>query len=795
MEFSPLKLVVFVVALLLLLLIFFTVFSGNYFFSKDPVLEINRSLGVSENSVGKVADVEGLVFHEQSFSTPLFSGKSRSVDIQCNEPNLCCDFNAKCNKAILWNRGVAQFTKPQAAYVGTRCEFENNFYSCTAYFGKKPAQLNEIETKFDSNFLKYNKELKRYEIFEDENFTINHDLNNIGKIPAYNAESIVTFKQKDSSGNINDVNVQSMVLGNVFNDGNALLKDQLILPPKPGDYSMVIKVKGTHAGSYSDEISIKVFARDKCVSVQCGLPRLLGEKCITDCDCKFCNFGFNCQEKIVEKKAPELELPADIILTKDKSEILGSNQSRFEVDKKYCPGNPGIQIVPPTPDQNAGTDSNNGAGVGNCDALEEMRGLKNSNSCPSFGNTINGDGLLEKKTDLGSGKTLDWGLLQDLSKNGKIKFAMLFDKTIWILNLTNNGIDVQMPAGQTFTDVLGVGSKISTSQTEHYYVPACSFLTTKLKSSSSPSKKAECYKTGPVEQQSLNGKPKDLLSSSCLEGITVNVPPILDCPQRHSGLEGYHDTGKFLTPSTSSYHYTSIGAIEGKGPNGEILCMCYDTCLYPEKFKYVLVDKATRKFAVWASNKFRGKVDLGAMFEDTKPVIYLYPEKTEKVSVKINPKGTMIESIPAYNGGWNVVAEPNGLIDKKFDYLFYETNIPSAQVKEPFEGFVVEFENLEKFFDKILPQTGLNEKETFQFKEWWLSKLKPSKYYLIKLLERKTIDEIEEMQITPKPDTVIRIRFLFYPIESKIETIPPEISAPERKGFTVVEWGGLIETE
>ena len=58
------------------------------------------------------------------------------------------------------------------------------------------------------------------------------------------------------------------------------------------------------------------------------------------------------------------------------------------------------------------------------------------------------------------------------------------------------------------------------------------------------------------------------------------------------------------------------------------------------------------------------------------------------------------------------------------------------------------------------------------------------------------LDEIEAMEIDPKPDTVLRIRFLFFPLDDKIETIPPEIAVPpERQGFTVVEWGGLIFDE
>ena len=42
-----------------------------------------------------------------------------------------------------------------------------------------------------------------------------------------------------------------------------------------------------------------------------------------------------------------------------------------------------------------------------------------------------------------------------------------------------------------------------------------------------------------------------------------------------------------------------------------------------------------------------------------KPVIYLYPEKTTEVDVKVNLDGTFTTTYPKYNDGWNVVAEPD----------------------------------------------------------------------------------------------------------------------------------------
>ena len=50
----------------------------------------------------------------------------------------------------------------------------------------------------------------------------------------------------------------------------------------------------------------------------------------------------------------------------------------------------------------------------------------------------------------------------------------------------------------------------------------------------------------------------------------------------------------------------------------------------------------------------------GGAAEKGKPVIYLYPEKTEEVKVTVKPKGGVTESIPAYGKGWKVKATPEG---------------------------------------------------------------------------------------------------------------------------------------
>ena len=104
-----------------------------------------------------------------------------------------------------------------------------------------------------------------------------------------------------------------------------------------------------------------------------------------------------------------------------------------------------------------------------------------------------------------------------------------------------------------------------------------------------------------------------------------------------------------------------------------------------------------------------------------KPAIYLYPVKDSFVNVSLKIDGKIIKDIPKYNNGWNVFVTKNGIINGKYDYLFYEAKLEKLQL--PKEGWVVSYSNLENWFDTYLIKLGLNNKEARQFKEYWLNKL------------------------------------------------------------------------
>ncbi|MBQ2795415.1 MAG: hypothetical protein IJM98_01770 [Oscillospiraceae bacterium] len=50
--------------------------------------------------------------------------------------------------------------------------------------------------------------------------------------------------------------------------------------------------------------------------------------------------------------------------------------------------------------------------------------------------------------------------------------------------------------------------------------------------------------------------------------------------------------------------------------------------------------------------------------------------------------------------------------------------------------------------------------------------------------------EIAKLKVDPKPDSVLRVHMMWKALENPVDIEPQEIKGFERKGFTLVEWGG-----
>ncbi|MBU3158534.1 hypothetical protein KPL37_01950 [Clostridium frigoris] len=67
--------------------------------------------------------------------------------------------------------------------------------------------------------------------------------------------------------------------------------------------------------------------------------------------------------------------------------------------------------------------------------------------------------------------------------------------------------------------------------------------------------------------------------------------------------------------------------------------------------------------------------------------------------------------------------------------------------------------------------------------------MKENKYNLI-TFAGKEYASLAKLNITPKPDSMLRIMMVFKPLSKSIDVKKQELKPFIRKGFTVVEWGG-----
>jgi len=176
---------------------------------------------------------------------------------------------------------------------------------------------------------------------------------------------------------------------------------------------------------------------------------------------------------------------------------------------------------------------------------------------------------------------------------------------------------------------------------------------------------------------------------------------------------------------------------------------------------------------------------------DAKPVIYLYPKEETEVSVRLDYTGLLTSSYPAYNGGWQVTARPDGTLtgsDGREYYCLFWEGVPAAEYDFS-TGFTVPGSETEVFLEDALSKLGLTDREANEFIIYWLPRMEGNAYNLISF-QTDAYTENAALDISPSPDSLIRVFMAWKALEAPINIEPQVLTAPGRTGFTVVEWGG-----
>jgi len=216
-------------------------------------------------------------------------------------------------------------------------------------------------------------------------------------------------------------------------------------------------------------------------------------------------------------------------------------------------------------------------------------------------------------------------------------------------------------------------------------------------------------------------------------------------------------------------------------------------------------------FALMVEQEYMQYVKINAEYPDKpveqpiqnmvfKPVIYLYPEKEQPVNVNLGFIGTDLYTWPKIDAknNWNVSAQRDGMLkdaaDEEYPYLFWEGKMDDYTWIGRNEGFCVPAQNTETFLLEKLKLLGLNARERTDFITYWAPKLRQNSYNMIRF-ETTAYTKASPLTITPKPESTQRILMVYKALEEPV-VVKEQVLIPfARKGFTVIEWGGMAMPE
>ncbi len=176
-----------------------------------------------------------------------------------------------------------------------------------------------------------------------------------------------------------------------------------------------------------------------------------------------------------------------------------------------------------------------------------------------------------------------------------------------------------------------------------------------------------------------------------------------------------------------------------------------------------------------------------------KPVVYLYPTRETLVHVKVGADVKISEPHYDPQAGWTALARPDGQLrvnGQTYGSLFWEG--PGwGQYPAITSGTIVERGMALAAIRGQLASKGFNTQEIADFVDYWHDKLPAKPYIRLSWLTTEQMNNLAPLQISPRPDTLIRTFLDFSGLDAPIDLAPQTFSAPERRGFTVTEWGGL----
>ena len=208
---------------------------------------------------------------------------------------------------------------------------------------------------------------------------------------------------------------------------------------------------------------------------------------------------------------------------------------------------------------------------------------------------------------------------------------------------------------------------------------------------------------------------------------------------------------------------------------------------------------------------------------DYKPAIYLYPDKEQKVEIKLAKSIKYLNTIPNYHKGWVVMAKPTGILydlqpqytdceklpfdkfgfeyskkaceNNTYPYIFWD----GVQITKPLPqkdvGFIVKKEEIEDFLNDSADALKMNKDEKAEFMSYWTNMMREKGYenFRVYFFQNEEVDDYLPIKVSPKPKSSNRVQIVINQAQEDEQIEPQELIPFIREGFTLVEWGGVIK--
>ena len=342
---GPMKLLVYSIAAIVIISILVLYIFPMFFPEANNLAIFENNLKAAETGLGVGFTNELELKQGDGFGGETFDSLTRNIIFQCNSSTLCCPQGQECDLAIEWDSKMVKFNKTKTITTTIRCGKEYTIYTCTIYFGKRPAQI-EIDSLESPKEVDLGKEQPTFEI----------TFSNTGGLDALQTTvEIEVFRRYLEEGRWIEKRIEKVSKVENFGElgkGESKTETIEIELNENGLFKTRVRASGLEAGFDEKIVQFNATgANTGCVASYCEDPRLIEENCIVRCHCESCLFGSNCTEKLSQADNVTLGLIPELNLENAEPTVLGSNIVDFKVPEIYC------QEIVPVPDNDAPDDT------------------------------------------------------------------------------------------------------------------------------------------------------------------------------------------------------------------------------------------------------------------------------------------------------------------------------------------------------------------------------------------------------------------------------------------------------